>query len=93
VQDSRKFYKRLIDTKKPFEPAVCKICWATNGQLLTDKDQVLSRWKEYFEQHWNKSSKDDAHANQEPPRENDVIIDLPNRDKIVEAIKYFKDNK
>jgi hypothetical protein len=67
------------------------MCWATNGQLLTNK--VLSRWKEYFEQNLNESSEEEPHTNQEPPRENDVIIDLPRRDEIVEAIKYLKDNK
>jgi hypothetical protein len=44
VQDSRKFYKRLNDTRKPFEPVVT-MCQATNGHLLTNKDQVLWRWK------------------------------------------------
>jgi hypothetical protein len=43
VQDSCKFYKHLNDTKNPFEPAVA-ICRAWNGQLLTNKDQVLTRW-------------------------------------------------
>jgi hypothetical protein len=51
---------------------------------------MLSRWKE---QHVNGSFEEKPHTNQEPPRENDVIINLPNRDKIVEAIKYLKDNK
>jgi hypothetical protein len=78
---------RLYPKSKPFEPAVA-MCRATNGQLLTNNDQVLSIWKEYFEQHLNECSEEDPHA-----RENDVIIDLPNRDKIVEAIKYMKDNK
>jgi hypothetical protein len=39
------------------------------------------------------SSEEEPHTSQEPPRENDVIIDLPSYDKIVEAIKYLKDNK
>jgi hypothetical protein len=56
-----------------------------NGQLLTNKDQILSRWKE--------SSEEKPYANQMPPRENDVIVDLPSREEIVEAIKYLKDNK
>jgi hypothetical protein len=64
----------------------------TNGQLLTNKDQVLSRWKEYFEQHLNECSEEEPHANQEPPTENDVIIDLPSHDIIVEAIEYLKGN-
>jgi DnaJ-domain-containing protein 1 len=48
VQDSRKFCKRLNDTRMPFEPAVT-MCQTTNGHLLTYNDQVLLRWKEYFE--------------------------------------------
>jgi hypothetical protein len=42
--------------------------------------------EEYFEQ-------EEPHTNQEPLRENDVIIALPSRDEIVEAIKYLKENK
>jgi hypothetical protein len=40
VQDSHKLYTDLNDTRKSFEPAVA-MCRATNGQLLTNKDQVL----------------------------------------------------
>jgi hypothetical protein len=65
------------------------MCRATIGQ----QDQVLSRWKQYLEQHLKESSKEEPHTNQEPPRKNDVIIDLPSLDEIVEAIKYLKDNK
>jgi hypothetical protein len=54
---------------------------------------VLSRWKEYFEKHLNESSEEEPHANQEPPRENYVIIDLRSCDEIIESIKYLKDNK
>jgi hypothetical protein len=60
------------------------MCQATNGQRLTNKDQVLLRWK---------SSKEEPPTNQETPKKNYVIIDLPNRDEIVEAMKYLKDNK
>jgi hypothetical protein len=55
VQDSRKFYKRLNGTIKPFKPALA-MCRATNGQ-------VLSRWKEYFEQHLNDSFEEESHTN------------------------------
>jgi hypothetical protein len=49
--------------------------------------------EEYFELHLNNHSEEEPHANQEPMRENDAIIDLPSRDENVEAIKYLKDNK
>jgi hypothetical protein len=92
VQDSRKFYKHMNDTRKPFEPGAV-MCRATNGQLLTNKNQVLSRWKEYFAQHLNESSQEETHTNQQPLRENGVINDFSSHGKIVEAIKYLKDNK
>jgi hypothetical protein len=49
TQDSRKFYKRLNDVRRPFEPQMA-MCRAKNGELLTNKNQVLARWKEHFEQ-------------------------------------------
>jgi predicted metal-dependent HD superfamily phosphohydrolase len=66
-----------------------EMCLATNDQLLTNK--VLSRWKDYFEQHLHESSEEESHANQVPSRENNVIINFPSRDEI--AIEYLKDNK
>jgi hypothetical protein len=36
IQDSRKFYKRLNDFRRPFEPQVA-MCRAKNGELLTNK--------------------------------------------------------
>jgi hypothetical protein len=75
----------LNDTRKPFEPVVA-MCRDKNGQLLTNKEQVLSKWEEYFEQYLNESS-------EEPPTENDVIIDLPSWDEFFGAIKYLEDIK
>jgi hypothetical protein len=92
VHDSRMFYKCLNDIRKPFKPAVA-MCRAMNGQLLTNKDRVLSKWKKYFEQLLNECSVEEPHPNQEPPRQNDVLIDFPSRDEIADAIKYLKDNK
>jgi hypothetical protein len=55
IQDSRKFYKRLNDVRQSLEPQVA-MCRAKNGELLTNKKQVLAKWKEHFEEHWNKGS-------------------------------------
>jgi hypothetical protein len=32
------------------------MCGAKNGELLTNKNQVLARWKEHFEEHLNEGS-------------------------------------
>jgi hypothetical protein len=84
IQNSCNFYKRLNDVKWPFEAR------AKNGELLTKKDQVLSRWKEHFEQHLNKREERD-----QPPDQVDlrVDIDLPSREEIESALKYLKNYK
>ena len=69
------------------------MCRAKNGELLTNKDHVLSRWKEHFEQHLN-----DGAEHAQPPNEVDladdgVQIDLPSREEIKGALKYLKNNK
>jgi hypothetical protein len=55
IQDSRKFHKRLNDVRRTFEPKVA-MCRAKLGELLTNKYQVLARWKEHFEEHLNEDS-------------------------------------
>jgi hypothetical protein len=42
---------------------------------------------------FNESSEEEPNAYLEPPRESDVTIDMPSRDKTVEIIKYLKNNK
>jgi hypothetical protein len=37
IQDSRKFYKRLNDFRRPFEPQVA-MCRAKNGEVLSNKN-------------------------------------------------------
>jgi hypothetical protein len=33
------------------------MCRAKNGKLITNKNQVLARWKEHYEEHLNEGSK------------------------------------
>jgi hypothetical protein len=92
IQDSRKFYKRLIDARRPFEPQVA-MCRAKNGDLLTSKNQVLARWKEHFEEHLNEGSESEQPTRPVDLRDDGVDIDLPSREEIEGALKYLKNNK
>jgi hypothetical protein len=56
IQDFRKFYKHLNDVRQSFEPQVA-MCQDKNGELLTNKNQALERWKEQFKEHLNEGSK------------------------------------
>jgi hypothetical protein len=92
IQDSRKFYKRLNDVRRPFEPQVA-MCRPKNGQLLTNKNQVLARWKEHVEEHLNEDSETEQPTRPVNLRDDGVDIDLPGREEIEGALKYLKNNK
>jgi hypothetical protein len=78
-QGSRKFYKRLNDVRRPFEPQVA-MCRAKNGELLINKNQVLApRWKEHFEEHLNEGSESEQPTRPVDLRDDGVDIDLPSR--------------
>jgi hypothetical protein len=92
IQDSRKFYKRLNDVRRPFKAQVT-MCRAKNEELLTNKNQVLARWKEHFEEHLNEGSKSEQPTRPVDLRDNGVDIDLPSHEEIEGAPKYLKNNK
>jgi hypothetical protein len=68
-------------------------CRAKNGELLTNKNQVLARWKELFEEHLNEGSKSEQPTRPVNLRDDGVDIDLPSREEIEGALKYLKNNK
>jgi hypothetical protein len=92
IQDSRKFYKRLNEVRRPFEPQVAMFR-AKNGELLPNKNQVLARWKEHFEEHLNEGSNTEQPTRPVDLRDDGVDIDLPSREEIKGALKYLKSNK
>jgi hypothetical protein len=69
------------------------MCRAKNGELLTNKNQVLVRWKEHFEEHLNEGSESEQPARSVDLRDDGVDIDLPSREDIEGALKYLKNNK
>jgi hypothetical protein len=91
IQDSRKFYKRLNDVRRPFEQVA--MCRAKNGELLTNKNQVLVRWKEQFEELLNESPELEQPTRPVDLRDDGVDIDLPSREEIEGALKYLKNYK
>jgi hypothetical protein len=92
IQDSRKFYKRLNDVRRPFEPQVA-MCRAKNGELITKKNQLLARWKEHFEKYLNKGYESEQPTRPVDLRDDGVDIDLPSREEIEGAPNYLKNNK
>jgi hypothetical protein len=76
IQDSCKFYKRLNDVRRPFEPQVV-MCRAKDGELLTEKNQVMARWKENFEELLNQGFESEQPTRPFNLRDDGVDIDFP----------------
>jgi hypothetical protein len=69
------------------------MCRAKNLELIINRNQVMARWKEHFEEHLNEGSE-----SQQPTRpvnlsDDGVDIDLPSRDEIEGAPKHLKNNR
>jgi hypothetical protein len=69
------------------------MCRAKNGELLTNKNQVLVRWKEYFEEHLNESPKSEQPTRPVDLRDDGNDIDFPSREETEGVLKYLKNNK
>jgi hypothetical protein len=66
---------------------------AKNGELLSNKNQVLARWTEHFEEHLNEGSESEQQTRPVDLRDDGVDIDLPSRGEIERALKYLKNKK
>jgi hypothetical protein len=51
-------------------------------ELLTNKNQVLERWKEHFEEHLNERYESEEPTRPVDLRDDGVDIDLPTREEI-----------
>jgi hypothetical protein len=69
------------------------MCRAKNGELLTNKNQVLARWKKHFEEHLNEGSELEQPTHPVDFRDDGVDNDLPSREEIEEALKFLKTPK
>jgi hypothetical protein len=61
------------------------MCRAKNGELLTNINQVLAGWKEYYKGH--KGSEPEQPTRPVNSRGDGVYIDLPSREEIEGVLK------
>jgi hypothetical protein len=64
-----------------------------NGEILTNKTQMLAGWKEHFEENLNEGSESEQPTRPVDLSDDGFDIDLPSREKIEGALKYLKNNK
>jgi sorting nexin-29 len=87
--ESKKYYKRIQDVTQEFKPGV-NACRDANGKMLTEKEDILRRWKEYFESALT-AEPDDTDSMIFFTAENEDIE--PSYEKVTHVIKCLKNHK
>jgi len=91
-KDTRKFYKDVRILAKP-PIATTLVCKDKDGNILSEKVQILERWQEYFKELLNPECES---TNSIKPYEgpiNNLELEEPSLEEINEIIKNMKPNK
>lgn len=97
----RKFYEKVNKQRKEFKPRV-SMCKDKSGNILSQKEEVLKRWREYFNELLNRGDENESDVNQ--PNGNglrgndsdtgaDNESEVPTMDDVKEAMTNLKNNK
>jgi exonuclease III/ribosomal protein S28E/S33 len=93
ANESRKYFMAIKKAKSSFQPRVA-ICRAKEGELICNRDGVLDRWKQNFEDLLNGNFTESQYA---PARlyENDdrKEVPMPSIEEVELAVNRLKNNK
>jgi len=92
IKDTRKFYKKLNDVKRGFQPRI-SMMRKDDGEIVTYQPDVLELWKNHFDELLNANSRLQAETQSEYENEDGKIIPDPTIDEVAAAIKKLKNNK
>ena len=87
--ENNKYYKRIQDVTQEFKPRV-NACSDANGKILTEKEDIQRRWKEYFESVLT-ADPDDTDSVIFFTAENEDI--QPSYEEVTHVIKCLKNHK
>lgn len=99
-QEVRKFYKRVQEMKKGFQPRTV-FCRDKEGNFIGGEEQVLDRWAEYFSELLNVTTgREDLDENEtegDQPWQNssqeERPVPTPTMEEVRKAIKSLRNNK
>ena len=90
--ETRKFYKILNTQRQGFNPRN-DMCRALDGTLLTNKTDVLDRWKEHFDALLNEGVGNAEVLGYGFPDDDGETVLAPTHEEVIEAINSLKNNK
>jgi hypothetical protein len=92
-KNESKSYQKLNNSRKDFQPRTI-LCRNKEGTLLSEEDDILSRWAEHFDELLNKESINQNVIRQEFHQAySDIDKPTPTLNEVENAIQKLKDNK
>ena len=92
MNETQKYYQKLNNSRKGFDPRVTMIK-DHDGSILTDVKSVLRRWQEHFDKLLNGDATRDHPPEVELFQDDGNRIDPPTHGEIKKAIASLKNNK
>jgi hypothetical protein len=93
--ETRKFYKDIKTFRKTEQTGILLLCKDDKGNVLIEKQQVLERWKHYFNEVLNQKLTPE-HTNSKHETENlnkEVEIPPPTYNEVNDIIQKLRNNK
>lgn len=91
-KECRKFYKNMRNITDAYQ-AKSQVHLDVDGNVLTEMEEIKTRWKEYFEELLNEQDIPLPEIDLEIPSLADNIVQLPEESEIEEIIKKMRNNK
>ena len=91
--ENKSFYQKINKSRKDFQPRTIS-SRNKEGMLLSEEDDILSRWKEHFDELLNKELSDQHVTSQKTYQVySDINEPTPTLDEVKNAIQKLKDYK
>jgi len=90
--ESKSFYQKLNKSRKDSQPRTV-LCWNKEGTLLSEDDDILSRWAEHFDELLNEELADQHVSQKTYQVYSDIDEPTPTLDEVENAIQKLKDHK
>ena len=88
----RKFYRDINNLREDFKPKLT-ICKSRNGNIITEKGDILNRWKEHFSELLNGMEQDGGPTTMqdyEVTNEEDTIPTVEEVERAVHKLRNYK---
>jgi len=89
---TRKFYRDINNLRKDFKPSLT-VCKSKNGDIITEKGDILNRWKDNFHELLNSTEQDKGPSIMQDYKDTNEEDSSPTVEEVEVAVQKLKNYK